>query len=434
MSGEPDRWWRSHAFRRGLLVLLAVVIAFMWWNAVRRGMAGRSSQIDNFIDFGRDLFVGRINVYEAYEPSDTITKYPPFFGVLFLPLVFLPMPIAASLWFWLNLVLSVVAAWFAVQVVHRPQGATRIPRAQLWVPYVMASGLVISNLETGQVNILIIALLYGALFLYTIGRDWQGGFTLGMATALKLTPGLFIPYFMLKREWTMVAGTVIGMGIAWVVVPIALLGWTAFLDVHAGWLEKIMPFLVDGTGAEGPGGFRHTNQSLSAVLHRTLTQTPADAGQGAFYVNVVALAPATVSTLVRLISLAIVAGLAWLCRPGREERGRPEFGLECALVLIAALLISPISWINHYVGLLLPYVAAVHYVGTRAATLPTRRFLAVATGVSFVLLVTSVSVLLQAFSLPFLGAVVLAAGLTVALIRERSGVVGGVPNRETRAS
>lgn len=432
MSRDPDRWWRSRAARRTLFVLLAVVIAFLWWNAVRRGMAGRSSQIDNFIDFGRDLFVGRINVYETYEPSDTITKYPPFFGVLFLPLVFLPMAIAVSLWFWLNLVLSVVAVWFAVQVVHRPGEAART-RGRLWVPYVMAAGLVISNLETGQVNLVIIALLYGALFVHTRGRDWQGGFTLGIATALKLTPGLFVPYFMLKREWTMVAGTVVGIAVAWVAVPIALLGWTAFLDVHAAWLEKIVPFLADGTAAEGPGGFRHTNQSLSAVLHRTLTRTPAGGGRGAFYVNVVALTPATVTILVRLVSVAILAGLGWLCRPGRGERGHPEFGLECALVMVAALLISPISWINHYVGLLFPYVVAVHYVGTRPATLPGRRFLAVATIVSFLLLMTSVSILLQAFSLPFLGAVVLAAGLAVALIRERAGVVDRVPIRETRA-
>ena len=73
----------SRTFRRAFLGLLALVIVFLWWNAVWRGLAGPSSQIDNFVRFGRDLFVERVNVYDVYETSYTITKYPPFFGVLF---------------------------------------------------------------------------------------------------------------------------------------------------------------------------------------------------------------------------------------------------------------------------------------------------------------------------------------------------------------
>ncbi|MGH7588444.1 MAG: glycosyltransferase family 87 protein [Gemmatimonadota bacterium] len=446
--GEPARrLWGSRTFRRAFFGLLALVIIFLWWNAVRRGMAGRSSQIDNFLRFGRDLFVERVNVYEVYEPSYTITKYPPFFGVLFLPLVFLPPTIAVSLWFGLNLALSVVAAWIAVRVVaERPDAATRI-RPKFWLPYVMTAPVVISNLETGQVNILIITLLYGALFLYTRERDWRGGFVLGMATALKLTSGLFIPYFFLKREWRVIAGSAVGMLIAWVAVPVTLLGWTAYLDVHGAWLEKVAPFLADGTYAEGVGGFRHTNQSLSAALQRMLARTPAGAGREEFYVNLVSLSPATVNTLVRLVGLGILVGLAWLCRVRSEDRHGPAFGLECALVMIAALLLSPISWINHYVVLLFPYVVAVHYIRTRPRTLPDRRFMVIAAGTSALLLLTSVSVFLQAFSLPFLGAVALAVGLVVALSRERAkgtgsgshqppvgrGVVVHLPIRETPA-
>ena len=442
------RLWGSGTFRPAFIGLLALVILFLWWNAVRRGMAGPSSQIDNFLRFGRDLFVERVNVYEVYETSYTITKYPPFFGVLFLPLVFLPPVTGISLWFWLNLVLSVIAAWLAVHVVAEPLPTATRPCWKIWLPYTMTAPVVISNLETGQVNILIVALLYGALFLYTRERDWRGGFLLGMATAVKLTSGLFIPYFLLKRQWRVVGGSAVGVLIAWVAVPMTLLGWTAYIDVHRGWLEKVAPFLAEGTYAEGLGGFRHTNQSLSAALQRTLARTPAGGGREDLYVNVVSLSPATVTTLVRLIGFGMLVGLGWLCRFRGDHRHGPQFGLECALVMIAALLLSPISWINHYVVLLFPYVVAVHYVATQPRTLPERRFMVIAAGSSFLLLLSSVSVLLQAFSLPFLGAIVLAVGLVVALSRERvcgtkpgshlpprgRGVVVHPPTCETRRS
>lgn len=407
---------------------MAFVVLFLWYHAVRRGMAGRSSQIDDFVLFGRNLFLERINVYEIYEPDYTITKYPPLFGFLFVPLAFLPMAVAATVWFWLNLALSVVAARIAARVADggRPEAAGD-PSSRLWVPYVLTAPVVISNLETSQVNIVIMALLYWALLLHTRGRDWGGGFTLGIATALKLTSGIFIPYFLLKREWRVVAGAALGILVGWVAVPATLLGWEAYLDVHRAWLERVLPFLAEGTRAEGLGGFRHTNQSLSAALHRTLARIPAEAGREDFYVNAVSLRPETVVTLVRLLDLGILGGLAWLCRSRSEDRRSPERGFEYALVMIAALLMSPISWINHYVVLLFPYAVAVRYIVTRPRDLAERRLMLTATGTSFVLLLTSVSILLQAFSLPFLGAVILAVGLVVVLSRERARIRSPAP-------
>ena len=118
--------------------------------------------------------------------------------------------------------------------------------------------------------------------------------------------------------------------------------------------------------------------------------------------------------------LAIVAFLIWICRTPTDQRGRMGLALEYSLVMIATLFISPISWINHYVILLFPYAAAVYYVKTRPAELDPRRWLLYATIASFVLVSSSASRLMQAFSLPWVGAVVLAVGLAYALQRERN--------------
>lgn len=411
------------AVRRIGFALLALVVLFLWWNMVRRALAGPSSQINDFIRFSRDLLFEGRNVYVEYEPTYTITKYPPAFAFLFAPLVPLPMAIAASIWFWLNLALSAGAAVLAARTVE-DDAARRSRRRRVILPYFLAAPVVISNLETGQVNIVIVFLVCMTLLLHRQGKDLLAGGILGTVIAIKLTPALFLPYFAWKRAPRVLAGAAAGLVLWWGAAPLLAFGTGFYAEVMRGWLESVVPFLAEGTRAEGIGGFRHTNQSLSAAVVRFLTETPAGGGREGLTVNVVSLGLETARWIVRGLSVAIVLFLAWICRrPTDAERpfaaGNPlRYGLECGLVMIAMLFLSPISWINHYVILIFPYAAAVAWLSSRPETAPGWRFLRLAMWISFALLLTSVSVLLQAFSLSFMGAVVLGAGLVVAIRRE----------------
>lgn len=440
--------FNSPTARRIGLALLAVVVLFLWWNMVRRAMAGPSSQINDFIRFSRDLLFERRNVYVEYEQAYTITKYPPFFAFLFAPLVPLPMAIAASVWFWLNLTLSAGMAVLAALTVgdgaavgpaagepdpgsgpERARAARQDRRRRVVLPYLLAAPVVISNLETGQVNIVIVFLLCAALFLHRQGKDLLAGGILGAAIALKLTPALFLAYFAWKRAPRVLAGAAAGLVLCWGVVPLLAFGPGLYAEVMRGWLESVAPFLAEGTRAEGIGAFRHTNQSLSAAVVRLLTETPAGGGREGLTVNVASLGMETARWIVRGLSVAIVLFLVWICRrPPEAElpfatRNPLRYGLECGLVMIAMVFLSPISWINHYVILVFPYAAAVGWLIARPETTRGWGLLRAAVWASFALLLTSVSVLLQAFSLPFLGAVVLAAGITIAIRREAAPVI-----------
>jgi len=299
-------------------------------------------------------------------------------------------------------------------------------RRRVILPYVLTAPVIISNLETGQVNIVMVFLLVVALFLHRQERDLLAGGILGGIIALKLTPALFVLYFAWKGAWRLLAGTAVGLLLCWGLLPLLAFGPGFYADVMEGWLRTVAPFLAEGTIAEGLGGFRHTNQSLSAAVVRYLTETPAGGGREDFTVNVATVGLDAARWIVRGLSAAIVAFLAWICaRGGRSFAARfpLRYGLECALVMIAILFLSPISWINHYVYLLFPYGAAVAWLVSRPESAAGWRFVRAAVWVSFALLLTSVSVFFQALSLPFLGAVVLAVGLTVAL-RSEAGTAG----------
>jgi hypothetical protein len=415
--------------QRILIGLTVLLIAFLWANMVRRALKGGGSQYDDFLGFSRDLVWERIDVYQAYAFEETsITKYPPFFGLLFAPLVPLPVWLGASIWFLLSLGLATAATWLGVRTVEERPGVTEGRPALFYVlPFVLASGIIGSNLETAQVNIFMLFFICLALYAFKRGADLSAGLSLGLVTALKLTPGLFIVYFLYKRAWRVVAGGVLGLAACWIGLSLPVLGPDHWAATMTGWWGDLIPYLRKGLLAEGIPGFRHTNQSFSAVFHRLFTETPAGAGRSDFYLNVASLSYAAAGVVVRVVSAAILIGLVWLCRTPTGDRGRLGLSLEYSLVFIATLIISPVSWINHYVALLFPFAAGVYYVATRPADRPGRRVMFWALALAFVLVSSSASRLMQAFSLPFLGAAILFVAMAYALIGERSAVAGPAP-------
>ncbi len=405
-------------------VLGSLLLAFLWYNAVRRAITPGSSHYLMFIDFSRDLIFDRINLYVEYEVTNTVTKYPPFMGLIFAPLVPLPLWLGASIWFWINLGLAVGATYFGVLTV-REAGVGQGDRALFVIPFVMAAGIIGSNLEVTQINHLTLFLLCWSLYAFKRGRDIGAGALIGVAAALKLTPGLFILYFLYKRSYKVIIGAGIGLVVCWLLLPPFLVGFENFWPVMTGWWGILSAFLTEGTAAEGVVGFRHTNQSLSAALHRFLSEVPADGGKGAgYFVNVLTLSVPIVDTLFKAAVVAIVAFLIWICRTPLGDRDRLALSFEYSLVFIATLFISPISWIDHYVFLLLPYIAGVYYVRTRPDTLRERRMVFYALAASFILVSSSASRLMQAWSLPVLGALIVAAAIAVALRSEQRRLRG----------
>jgi hypothetical protein len=439
LAGKLTEALSSPLAKRLYFALLVALVVVLWWNMVRRALQGHGSQFDDWIEFSRDLVYRRVDIYREYAWERTsIGKYPPFFSLLFVPLVPLPTRLAASLWFLINLGLAVGATYLALRTVDETGGTGARRSSMFWIPFVLAAGIIGSNLETAQVNIVILFFLCLALYAFKRGADVRSGLALGLITALKLTPGLFIVYFAYKRAYRVVLGALAGLVLCWLIIPLLVFGIDHFSAVMTGWLGRVNPFLVEGTLAEGVSGFRHTNQSLSAVFHRLFTATPAGGGRSDFYINLLALDYVTARRVMKLLSLAVIAALAWLCRSPLGDRNRVVLSFEYSLVMSAALFISPISWINHYVVLLFPYTAAVYYVSTRPASLPERKLMLYALIASFILVSSSASRLMQAFSFPFLGALILAVAMARVVWREGRGAgavhpAGSLPARPGQA-
>lgn len=418
----------SSRAQRIYFVLAALLVAFLWYNMVRRALQQHGSQFDDFVNFSRDLVFRRVNVYEEYPLEYTITKYPPFFSLLFAPLVPLPRWLGASIWFWVSLGLALAATYLSVRTVAEREDLVRGAKAMYLLPFLLTAGIIGSNLETAQVNTVTLFLLCLSLFWFKRRKDLGAGAVLGVVTALKLTPGLFIIYFLYKRAFRVVVAAGVAIVICWLIIPPLVFGPGNFVDIVLDWYGILTGFITEGTLAEGIQGFRDTNQSLSAAFHRYFTEVPArwvrSEGRGELYLNVLALDLRLADLIIKGMVASILILLAWLCRAPAGDRRSLALSLEYSLIFIATLFISPISWINHYVFLLFPYTAAVYFIRTRSRADPVRRMLLYSVITSFVLVSSSASRLMQAVSLPFLGAVVLSVALALSLRAEQAKEVG----------
>ncbi|GAA2395312.1 glycosyltransferase 87 family protein [Dactylosporangium salmoneum] len=220
--------------------------------------------------------------------------YPPFAALLFAPLALLPLPAAAAL---------LTAASVA--------GTAALLRVRLRRVRPVLTALVVlaavepwrDTLSFGQVNLVLLTL---------VGLDLlvlRNGALAGLATAVKLTPVLFIAYLVIARRYreaAVAAGVAAAAtGLAWLVAP----GASARYWGGLAWQ-------VSRVGEVGAPA----DQSLAGALQRLH-------------------APEAVWPL---LALAVV--LFWTTRV--QAAGDWE---GFALTGVAMCLISPIAWVHHLV-------------------------------------------------------------------------------------
>ena len=241
--------------------------------------------------------------------------YPPVAAVIFG--VFATMP------FWLTETLVTVVSFVALSAVTVVVAGKLDPRLK-WTLGPAAAVLALSmepvrtTFGYGQVNLALMALVVVDCLVVRRSR----GVLVGLAAAIKLTPAVFIVYFLVKRDRRSAVTAVASFA------GFALLGFLlAPKDSVDFWFNAML----------NPGRITTlsimTNESVRAELYRLP-------------------ALGSMQTLVWVVLAAMVLALAWRA----ASRARDDV---VALVAIAAagLLVSPISWSHHWVWVVPAFMA-----------------------------------------------------------------------------
>jgi len=357
-----QRW-----FIAGLLGLFVVV-------SVLHSIKVMKPRADGYTRSAINRWAPQLEALEAGENINERYNYPnpPIMALMLWPFAKLSPLATALTWFYLKVALTLFAIIWTFRMVETPEQPFPVWAKALTV--LLSVRMIMSDLSHGNVNLLILFLLVGALYAFRNGRDWTAGNLLALSIACKLTPALFLAYFVYKRAWKTLIATGAGLVLYFFVVPGLFLGFERNQELLSSWVNgMVMPFVRDGVVTT-----EHQNQSLPGLVHRLFTASPSFSDyNGDLYVPTrydywLSLAPKTASYIVKGIMAIFALALVLICRssvkstdpnvtPAQARQGW-QLSAEYSIVLIGMLLFSERTWKHHAVTLLVPFAVLCYTI------------------------------------------------------------------------
>jgi hypothetical protein len=298
-----------------------------------------------------------LDAYELYNYPN-----PPIMALVLTPLTWLPPFASALCWFYLKVGMTLLALRWVFRLVESSEQP--FPPWAKALTILLSLGPITGDLEHGNVNLFILFLVVGALYLFHWRRDFAAGVVLALAVACKVTPALFVPYFLWKRAWKSLVGCGVGILLFLWLVPGSILGWeTNQRDLHS-WAERmIKPYVVGGEVTP-----EHNNQSLPGLATRLLTASPSfstfvdNVYTPTEWHNVAALDRNVLRWLVKGCALLFGVLVIWACRTPTTPRQGWRLAAEFSLIVLGMLLFSERTWKHHCVTFVLPFGVLSYYL------------------------------------------------------------------------
>ena len=392
-----------------LLILFAFAVAY-GFQCVKNGRAtaplknapasAKKEKLGNdftaFYSAGEQARLGR-NIYDWQSTSvpHRPFEYPPLFAVFpMLPLSYFSYNTALALFYAINALLLAASLWMLRRLLW-PAGeppATlamlRWPAVGILLTLVFSWRFIHSNTNESNANLWMLFLLTAALVFdrmekVAVAKTPRNGIAAGlavaMATAIKLTPGLFGIYFLwARRGWSMLGGA-LGLALFLVVVPGTVLGWNQnlkYLDAYKTfalgkttgadavapddpdriWIGR--PKQLDPNESASAAG---VGVSLKGILTSLLTPSPAlrKNGDRPRTVNIATLEPRQVALISNVLALIVLLATVALTFCDRARATTPAAALSWSLVIVAMTLMSPLTRIAHLVVLVIPIATLI---------------------------------------------------------------------------
>ena len=240
-------------------------------------------------------------------------KYLPAFALLAVPLTWLPLTAAKAAWFALSI--AILGAFVALSVALLPE--RRRPPWVLVLCTVLAMAKFYGHeLVLGQVNLLLGALVTGAIRSLQLRRSAVAGLLLALAIIVKPYAVIFLPWLIAigdRRTFMTVTLAIV----AALSVPSVVYGFAENLALHVEWWRTV-------TTSTAPNLLNADNISLAAMYAKWF-----GVGASAQWLAIV--------TSVILLGLAADA-------VRQRSLVREPLGLEAAMLLTLMPLLSPQGW------------------------------------------------------------------------------------------
>jgi alpha-1,2-mannosyltransferase len=258
-------------------------------------------------------------LYDYAQPDrvqgELYFTYPPFAAALLRPLAEIPVGATIVIFLIGTAVAIGVTTWWLVHPVALRHAQPPWFVAGIAIPLVFVIEPTRETFTFGQINMLLVVLVLGDLLLLVPRNSRWAGVGVGLATALKLYPGIFIVYLLAARRWrAAITASAAAAGATLLAAAMAP------QDSWQFWTREL--WSTDRVGRTDYTG----NQSLLGLIGR-------------------AALPADPSSLVWAALVALIAGYG-LWRAAQAARAGDEVA-GLALAGLVGALASPIAWTHH---------------------------------------------------------------------------------------
>ncbi|MCA9373145.1 DUF2029 domain-containing protein [Candidatus Woesebacteria bacterium] len=251
--------------------------------------------------------------------------YPPLTLVLLSPLAALPVGLAEDFWTLGSVFALIGLIVLILKSVDMDVGwekvATIFGLALFSFPFKFTLGM-------GQINLCVLFLSCLTFFWYRKEKPWSAGFVLALAATLKVTPVLFLLFFLRKKQWAASASFLLSF-LSFQLAGLLLLGFSVTKEY---WLKIFPAIPTVGNGI-------YYNQAVTGWLARSGVD-------------------GSISKVLLYGLLAVLIFGTWrMIKPGRHAATREllEFGLVSLVILLGTGLV----WQHHYVLSLIPFLGII---------------------------------------------------------------------------
>lgn len=378
-----------------LYFVLAGFIVLMGLITAHRAHSG-SNDYDTFYEAGRAVLTGEGIYYKGeYHEQGSKTGpflYPPFAAIFFALFAWMPLSISAFTWS-----LGLVSAFAACFLWSLGQVNVRLHQVkELWTQAhlidklifpLFAFVLLLDNLTMAQFNLAVLAVCMAGLTLWRFDSKFTAGIVIAFAALMKVTPALFLIYFLMKRQWRVLGGAFIGLLIGSIILPTIIFGIDNNRIYHRQFFGRtVKPMLISlqarfsEAEAEHPlkksadeiehvrltSQLTKKNQSLSATMSRLLLKNRNDLAfsdaapihAAKKYKNLPVLFGGIpqkyLGTVIRAVQFLLLITLAWTWSRRRKNPHPLKIPIEIATVFLSMTLLSPLARSHQFIIWLLP--------------------------------------------------------------------------------
>lgn len=295
---------------------------------------------------------GRIIKSEPiYNLSDglDVYKYSPAFAFFMAPLSRMHMHKTVPLWYFLTFILILFLVYFVKEIIRNYRQEKTLPKSFYFISFFLTLRFLLVLLSRVQSDFLVLFFLALSAWFLSLRKEPLSGFALATAIMVKLTPLIFLPYFLYRKFYKAFFSSLIAI-LLYLSLPALGLGWSknaAYLKDWFGVLSVSTPDLL----------LWYKNQSLLSCISRLFS--------GSSPVNLIVLPPLFIKGIFSLVSSVMVFLALYFCRTFVAQE-KKDFGyahlIEFSLILICMVLFSPLAWKHTFLHLFIPHMVLIYYL------------------------------------------------------------------------